>query len=198
MIFHSVLARPGTTQRNAASQKFYLQFCGAASTLGASEHRTDPEKWSTQMTKNTDFTKVMQDMMASFPVDASALQNAFKTQSAMAEKFSKVALEAAEKSTEVTAKWTKDTIAKLADASKAKAEPTDYTKAITDFASASAEMTAENLASFAEIAKKVQMETVELMLAAGKDISEDATAAVKKATVEVSNVAKKAAATAAK
>lgn len=150
------------------------------------------------MTKNTDFTKVMQDMMASFPVDASALQNAFKTQSAMAEKFSKVALEAAEKSTEVTAKWTKDTIAKLADASKAKAEPTDYTKAITDFASASAEMTAENLASFAEIAKKVQMETVELMLAAGKDISEDATAAVKKATVEVSNVAKKAAATAAK
>ncbi|MDP2740276.1 MAG: Phasin, partial [Pseudorhodobacter sp.] len=71
------------------------------------------------MTKNTDFTKVMQDMIASFPVDASALQNAFKTQSAMAEKFSKVALEAAEKSTEVTAKWTKDTIAKLADASKA-------------------------------------------------------------------------------
>ncbi|MDP3960657.1 MAG: Phasin, partial [Pseudorhodobacter sp.] len=116
--------------------------------------------------------------------------------SAMAEKFSKVALEAAEKSTEVTAKWTKDTIAKLADASKAKAEPTDYTKAITDFASAAAEMTAENLASFAEIAKKVQMETVELMLAAGKDISEDATAAVKKATVEVSNVAKKAAAAA--
>ena len=38
------------------------------------------------------------------------------------------------------------------------------------------------MAAFAEIAKKVQMETVELMLAAGKDISEDATAAVKKAT----------------
>jgi len=150
------------------------------------------------MTKNTDFTKVMQDMMASFPVDTAALQNAFKTQSAMAEKFSKVALEAAEKSTEVTAKWTKDTIAKLADASKAKAEPTDYAKAISDFTSAATEMTAENLASFAEIAKKVQMETVELMLAAGKDISEDATAAVKKATVEVGNVAKKAAAAAAK
>jgi len=148
------------------------------------------------MTKNTDFTKVMQDMMASFPVDAAALQNTFKTQSALAEKFSKVALEAAEKSTEVTAKWAKDTIAKLADASKAKTEPTDYTKAITDLASATAEMTAENLASFAEIAKKVQMETVELMLAAGKDISEDATAAVKKATVEVSNAAKKAAAAA--
>lgn len=148
------------------------------------------------MTKTNDFSKVMQDMMASFPVDASALQNTFKTQAAMAEKFSKVALEAAEKSTEVTTKWAKDTIAKLGDASKAKTEPTDYTKAMTDFASAAAEMAAENLASFAEIAKKVQMETVELMLAAGKDISEDATAAVKKATSEVSNVAKKAAAAA--
>ena len=31
------------------------------------------------MANTTDFTKVMQDMMASFPVDASAMQNAFKT-----------------------------------------------------------------------------------------------------------------------
>ncbi len=134
------------------------------------------------MNKATDFTKVMQDMMASFPVDQSAFQNAFKTQAAMAEKLSKVALEAAEKSTEITSKWAKDTIAKLADVSKAKTEVTDYTKSATDFASAAAEMAAENLAAFAEVAKKVQMETVELVLAAGKDISDDATAAVKKAT----------------
>ena len=150
------------------------------------------------MTKTPDFAKVMQDMMASFPVDSSAMQNAFKTQAALAEKMSKVALEAAEKSTEITAKWTKDTIAKMADVSKAKTEPTDYTKSVTDFASSAAEMAAENLAAFAEVAKKVQMETVELMLAAGKDISEDATAAVKKATNDVTVAAKKAAATAAK
>lgn len=144
------------------------------------------------MTKTPDFTKVMQDMMASFPVDASAMQNAFKTQAAMTEKMSKVALEAAEKSTEITSKWAKDTIAKLGDMSKAKTEPTDYTKAASDFASAAAEMAAENLAAFAEVAKKVQMETVELMLAAGKDMSEDATAAVKKATADVTTAAKKA------
>ena len=82
----------------------------------------------------------------------------------------------------------------MADMSKAKAAPTDYTKSATDFASAAAEMAAENMAAFAEVAKKVQMETVELMLAAGKDFSEDATAAVKKATVEVTTAAKKAAA----
>ena len=148
------------------------------------------------MSKTPDFTKVMQDMMASFPVDASAFQNAFKSQSAMNEKLSKVALEAAEKSTEISAKWAKDTIAKFGDLSKAKTEPTDYTKAATDFASAAAEMAAENMAAFAEVAKKVQMETVELMLAAGKEMSEDATAAVKKATADVTTVAKKAAAAA--
>ena len=87
-------------------------------------------------------------------------------------------------------------MAKVGDIAKAKSEPTDYTKSMTDFASAAAEMAAENLAAFAEVAKKVQMETVELMLAAGKDMSEDATAAVKKATNEVTNVAKKAAAAA--
>ena len=148
------------------------------------------------MTKTTDFTKVMQDMMAAFPVDASAFQNAFKTQAAMGEKFTKVALEAADKSTEISSKWAKDAIAKISDVTKAKSEPADYTKSVTDFASAAAEMAAENLAAFAEVAKKVQMETVELMLAAGKDMSEDATAAVKKATAEVTSVAKKAAAAA--
>ena len=148
------------------------------------------------MTNAPDMTKMMQDMMAQFPMDTSAMQTAFKTQAAMAEKMSKVALEAAEKSTEITSKWAKDTIAKMADVSKAKTEAAEYSKSASDFASAAAEMAAENMAAFAEVAKKVQMETVELMLAAGKDMSEDATAAVKKATAEVTSVAKKAAAAA--
>lgn len=144
------------------------------------------------MTKTDDMTKMVQDMMAAFPVDASALQDAFKSQAALGEKLSKVALEAAAKSTEISSKWTKDTIAKLSEVTKVKDEPADYSKAVTDFASAQAEMVAETLAAFAEVAKKVQMETVELMLAAGKDFSEDATAAVKKATNEVTEAAKKA------
>ncbi len=146
--------------------------------------------------KTQDFTKVIQDAMAAWPVDAAAMQDAFKTSAALGEKFSKVALEAAEKSTEISSKWTKSTIAKLGDVSKVKAEPADYTKAMTDFASAQAEVAAETMAAFAEVAKKVQMETVELMLAAGKDFSEDASAAVKKATAEVTSAAKKVAAAA--
>ena len=105
-------------------------------------------------------------------------------------------MEAAEKSTEISAKWAKDALAKAGDVSKAKSEPADYSKAVSNFASTAAEMTAESMAAFAEVAKKVQMETVELMLAAGKDMSEDASSAVKKATSEVTTAAKKAAATA--
>ncbi|MGV8954211.1 MAG: Phasin [Cypionkella sp.] len=145
------------------------------------------------MNNVTDFTKVMQDMMAKFPVDASAFQNAFKTQAAFGEKLSKVALEAAEKSTEISSKWAKETITKLSGTTTAKTEPADYSKAMTDFASAAAEMASENMAAFAEVAKKVQMETVELMLAAGKTASAEASTAMKKATDEVSSAAKKAA-----
>ncbi len=145
------------------------------------------------MAKAQDMTAVMKDMMGAFPVDTAAMEDAFKTTASLNEKLSGVALTAAEKSTEISSKWTKDTLAKLAEMSKAKAEPADYAKAMTDFASASAEVAAENMAAFAEIAKKVQMDTVELMMAAGKDISEDATAAVKKATGEVTAAAKKAA-----
>ncbi|WP_126978736.1 Phasin [Frigidibacter oleivorans] len=150
------------------------------------------------MQNTQDFTKVMQDMMQAFPMDASAMQGAFKTQAALTEKMAKVALEAAEKSTEISAKWTKDTIAKLGNLASAKEEPTEYSKAMTDFAAAAAEMAAEHLAAFAEVAKKVQMETVELMMAAGKDFSEDATAAVKKATNEATAATKKATVTPAK
>ena len=145
------------------------------------------------MAKTQDFTAMMKDMMGAFPVDTAAMEDAFKTTATLNEKMTSVALEAAEKSTEISSKWTKDTLAKLADMSKAKTDPADYAKAMTDFASAQAEVAAENMAAFAEVAKKVQMDTVELMMAAGKDFSEEATAAVKKATAEATAAAKKAA-----
>ncbi len=148
------------------------------------------------MAQTQDITAMMKEMMGAFPVDTKAMEDAFKTTATMNETLSAVALEAAGKSTELSATWTKDTLSKLADMSKAKAEPADYAKAITDFASGQAEVAAENMAAFAEIAKKVQMDTVELLMAAGKDFSEDATAAVKKATDEMTATAKKATAAA--
>lgn len=151
------------------------------------------------MTKTPDMTKALQDMMAAFPpafaMDTAGLQTAFKAQAAFAEKLSGVALAAAEKSTEITSKWAKDSLARIAAASKTKLEPTDYSKAATDFATEASELAAENLAAFAEVAKKAQLDTVELMMAAGKSASEEASAVVKKATADVTAAAKKVAAT---
>ena len=146
------------------------------------------------MTKTTDMTAMFKDVMGAFPVDTAAMEDAFKTTASLNEKLSGVALTAAEKSTEISSKWTQDTLSKLAEMSKAKAEPVDYAKAMTDFASAYSETAAEHMAAFAEVAKKAQMETVELMMAAGKDMSEDASAVVKKATKEATAAVKKAAA----
>ena len=144
------------------------------------------------MAKTNDYTKMMKDMMGAFPVDTAAYQEAFKNQAALADQMSKVVLDAAEKSTEISANWTKATIGKLGVVTNAKDDVNDYTKAMTDFASSQAEMSAESAAAFAEVAKKVQMETVELLMAAGKDLGEDAQKAVKKAADEMTAAAKKA------
>ena len=142
--------------------------------------------------KAQDFTAIFKDMTGAFPVDTKVMEEQFKNQTALAEKMSAVAIDAAGKSAELSAKWTQDTLAKVEAMSKAKAEPADYAKAMTDFASSYAEVASEHMAAFAEVAKKVQMDTVELMMAAGKDMSEDASAVVKKATGDMTAAAKKA------
>ncbi len=137
------------------------------------------------MAKTQDYTKLMQEMMGAFPLDMRAFDEAFRTTATLNGKFARVALEAAEKSAEISTAWTRDTIAKLADLTDrtaAREDAADYGKAMTEFASTQAELVSENLAAFAEVAKKVQTETVELMLTAGRELGEEARATVKKAT----------------
>ncbi len=144
------------------------------------------------MTKTAnEYSKMMKDMMGAFPVDSGAFNEVFKNQASAADKMSKVVLDAAEKSTEISAGWAKATIGKFGNVTNAKEDPAEYSKAMAEFASAQAEMSAESLAAFAEVAKKVQMETVELMLAAGKDLGSDASKAVKKAAEEMNAAAEK-------
>jgi hypothetical protein len=109
-----------------------------------------------------------------------------------------VALEAAERSTDISARWAKDSIARVGELAASKQEPAEYTKAMTDFASASAELAAEHLAAYAEVAKKVQMDTVDLMLSSGKDFASDAQKAAEKATKDAQSAVKKATAAASK
>ena len=146
------------------------------------------------MANTPDFTTMMKDMMGAFPVDTKAMEESMKSVASLNEKLATVALTAAEKSSEISSKWTKDTIAKIQSMTKVQAEPADYAKAMTDFMSAAAESSAEYMAAFAEVAKKLQMDTVELMMAAGKDAAEEATAAVQKVTKDATAAVKKTAA----
>ena len=154
------------------------------------------------MAKTPDFAKTFQDMMANFPIDTSSFQEAFKSQGILGEKLTRVALTAAERSTEISAQWAKDAISRMGELAAVKQEPADYAKSLTDFASASAEVAAEHMAAFAEVAKKVQMDTVDLMLTAGKDVATEARTvaetvardnqfAVKKAAAAATTVAAK-------
>lgn len=145
------------------------------------------------MAKTPDFTKTMQDLMANFPVDTSSMQDAFKTQSALNEKLSRVALSAAERSTEISAQWAKDSIARIGELTAKKDDATAYAKAFTDFANASAETAAEHMSAFAEVAKKLQMETVDLLMAAGKTLADDAQKTAEKASKQAQEAVKKAA-----
>ena len=133
------------------------------------------------MNKQLDMTGLMQDFVSAFPVDVNAFQEVSKNSVVLGEKLTSVALNAAEKSAEISNTWTKQTLAKLNDLSKNPVDPVDYSKSLTDFASAQAEVAAENIAAYAEVAKKVQMDTVEVMMAAGKELSEEASAAFKTA-----------------
>lgn len=144
------------------------------------------------MANTPDHSKMMQDAAAAFRMDGGKLKEAFKTSAGYGEKFSKVALDAAEQSTELSAKWARETLSKLGDLSSVKDAPAEYGKAMSEFAQAQAALMNEQMAAFAEIAKKVQTDTVDLMMKAAQDASTEAQAAVKSASDKVADAAKKA------
>ena len=126
-----------------------------------------------------DDTRKKTNPLGSVPLDPAVLENLAQSQAALAEKLSSIAIEAAQRSTDLYARWAQDTLSKLPALTQARAEPADYAKAASDFVSGSTETAAKHLAAFAEIAKTVQAETLALLLTAGKDMTQDATAAGK-------------------
>lgn len=128
------------------------------------------------MAKAQDFTAVFSDALAALPIDVKELEDNFRAAAVVNEKLSNVALDVADKSSNIASKSTKDTISALAKVGKAKAEPADYAKALTDFANFAADQATKNLTAFAEITRKAQTEAVELLVAAGKEASNGVTA----------------------
>lgn len=144
------------------------------------------------MSKKTE-TNPFAAMFGDMPVDMSAFNDAFKSSAALSEKLSGIALSAAQKNAEISAKWTRDTLARMNVATKVQDGPEDYSNVMKELSSAMVEAASENIAAYAEVAKKVQMDTVELMMAAGKDAQTEVAATVRKATDDAVEAVKKAA-----
>lgn len=134
------------------------------------------------MNTTHDTTAMLKEAMTTFPIDTFAAEGAFKSSAALNEKISTVALTAAEKSVAISQQWTQQSLKSLSDLSKAKSEPTDYMQAMTDFAAGFSKAATEHMTAFAENAKKAQTDTLELLMAAGKNFGEEATSAAKAAS----------------
>jgi hypothetical protein len=134
------------------------------------------------MTTTPDFTKMFQDMFAGKFGDVKSVNDMFKNASEFGAKFNKIALDTAEKNAELSQAWMKDSLSKYAVFSKAQSEPAELAKVAAEVASAQAQATPEHVAKFAEVAKSAQMATVELMMAAGKEIQNEVVKTAKTAT----------------
>lgn len=130
------------------------------------------------MTKNANgYTTVMKGMLGELPFDAGMFKSAFRQQASVADKMSRVVLAAAEKSTEISAAWTKSALGEIGNVTRAQDHPSGYTMAMSEFALAQAELSARSMEAFADVATTVQVKTVELMLAADRDLGSGASKA---------------------
>jgi len=133
--------------------------------------------------QTNEFAKAIENMMTGNMPDMSVFTDATKSATDFSAKLGQIALSAAEKNAELTNAWTKEALAKLDAATKAQAnDPAAYAQLIADMASEQAKASPEQIAAFAEVARKAQQDTVELVMAAGKEIQAEAASAVKKAT----------------
>jgi hypothetical protein len=134
-----------------------------------------------QMNNTHDTTAMLKGAMADLPIDTSAAEGAFKSSAELIEKISTVALNTVEKSAAISQQWTQHSLKSLLDVSNAKSAPTDYMQAMTDFAAGFSKAATEHMTAFADNAKNAQTDTLELLMAAGKNFGEEATSAAKTA-----------------
>ena len=144
------------------------------------------------MVSAIDMNKFYKDFMASLPLDTSVFDDGLKKQTEINEKYYDLFLKVAENSTALSYKWASDTIAKMQEAPKYDGDPSGYAKSLGDFVSAQADVTTENLAAYAEIARKAQMDSASLFLSSAKEVQKETAAAVKKAANDINPAKRKA------
>ena len=126
-----------------------------------------------------DYTKNFEKIMSQSPFK---IDDAMKSMMDYNTKFGKIALDTAKKSTELSQAWAKESLSALDPFVKGTEKPEDFMKIASDFVSTQTQSAPKHLAEFAEVAKKAQLETIDVMMKAGKDAQEELNNAAKKAT----------------
>ncbi len=134
------------------------------------------------MSKTPDPMEYFKAIMNGDVMDVKSASAVFTSASEYAAKLNRIALEAAEKSAELSSVWTKESLKKLEAFGEPLSEPTQIAKISSEIAAEQAQEAPEHLAKFAEVAKSAQMATIELLMTAGKQAQGEVAAAAKKAT----------------
>jgi len=142
------------------------------------------------MANAQDFTSFFKDLP--FALDTGAATDAFKTWARFNERFAGIALEAANKSNDITVATMNETFSKLRNVTKAQDDPAEYAKVLGDFNAAQADVVTKHFESLGEVAKQAQNEVSELFVSTGKQVAEESTKAASKAGEQTKAAAEKA------
>ena len=126
-----------------------------------------------------DYSKNFEKMMSQSPIK---FDDAMKSVMDYNSKFGKIALDTVKKNTELSQAWAKESLSALEPFVKSTEKPEDFMKIATDYMSSQTQSAPKHIAEFAEVAKKAQLETIDLMMKAGKDAQEELSSVTKKAT----------------
>ena len=126
-----------------------------------------------------DYSKNFEKIMAQSPIK---VDEAMKSVMEYNTKLGKIALDTLKKNAELSQAWTKESLTSLDPFVKGSEKPEDFMKMTNDYVTSQAQSTPKHMAEFAEVAKKAQLETIDLMMKAGKDAQEELMSASNKAT----------------
>lgn len=120
------------------------------------------------MNQFQDYSKAFSNLASYLPLSPDTLNENYQKSAENFGKAVNIALNAASEVVDINDKWARDTLARAKVVSEEKPSPENFTKSLQDYASSSWEASTQYLASYTEVARKAQMDTVELVIGSTK------------------------------
>ncbi len=120
------------------------------------------------MNSYQDFTKAFSNFANYFPMANGSMSDTYQKAGKNVEKVTSIALTAASECVEINDKWAKDTLDRAKSFVSSSPSPENWAKTVQDYASETMEASTQFIASYTEVARKAQMDAVELALDSAK------------------------------